>query len=148
MADRLWYLVLACKPCTLRDGSSSTAQRGFLYASLSLLVPINQGDNMCALLMRSHTMQTAASEGNKGSEQLVFVVPEMPSSKFPTHLLEEIKQIYSTTKTAKNTGWNLSNAIAKLIFGLESCPSTVICKILSSPTCCHVLPMFQCCQLS
>lgn len=42
-------------------------------------------------------MQAATAEGNKGSQQHVFVLPESPSSKFHTHHLQEIKQPYSTT---------------------------------------------------
>lgn len=48
-------------------------------------------------------MQAATAEGDKGSQQLVFALPESPSSKFHTHRLQEIKQSYSTTKTPKTT---------------------------------------------
>lgn len=59
--------------------------------------------SVCAVLMRSCTMQAATAEGDKGSQQLVFALPESPSSKFHTHRLQEIKQSYSTTKTPKTT---------------------------------------------
>lgn len=75
VADRFWCLVVDCKPSTSRDGFSRMAQRLSVGSSPSAW-PINLGNSMCTLLMRSHAMQTTASERNKGSGQHVFVVSE------------------------------------------------------------------------
>lgn len=50
------------------------SERGWLCTGLPAWT-INQGDSMCTVLMRSHTMQIVTSTENKGWEQHVFVLP-------------------------------------------------------------------------
>lgn len=49
------------------------SERGWLCTGLPAWT-INQGDSMCTVLMRSHTMQIVTTTENKGWEQHVFVL--------------------------------------------------------------------------